>query len=185
MRVPVNGGASESIFSVKRLTWWGCARAPSNLCAVAESTEDRKQAIISAFDSLKGGGSELTRITIEPNKDWALPLSPDGKRFAVIRGTGNPLEILSLKGDVLQEIKIPEWRSAGPIQWAADGKGLFVPGLSLSGASLLYVNLTGEAHVIRENRGGNYSPGLPSPDGRHIAMVATGTNSNMWMMENF
>jgi eukaryotic-like serine/threonine-protein kinase len=185
MRVPVAGGPSEEVFQVKRLNWWGCAQATSNLCAVAESTEDRKQAIITAFDPINGRGSELARIAIEPNRDWALALSRDAKRFAVIRGPGNPLEIRSLKGEVLQEIKIPEWRSAGPIEWAANGKGLFVPSLTLDGASLLYVRLRGEVHVIRENRGGNYSPGLPSPDGRHIATVGTEKKSNMWMMENF
>jgi Tol biopolymer transport system component len=185
MRVPVTGGASERIFPVKRLTWWGCAAAPSNLCAIAESTEDRKQAIITAFDPLKGRGSELTRIAIEPNIDWTVALSPDGKRLAVIRGSGNPLQLLSLKGEVLKEIKIAEWRAAGPIEWATDGKGLFVPSLTPGGASLLYVSLQGEVHVVRENRGGNYSPGLPSPDGRHIAMVGTATNGNMWLMEDF
>ncbi len=185
MRVHVTGGPAENVFPVKRLNWWDCAAASSNLCAIAETTEDRKQAIVTAFDPLNGRGSELTRIAIEPNMDWALALSPDGKRLAVIRGPGNPLQILSLHGDVLQEIKMPEWRAAGPIEWAADGKGLFVPSLAPGGASLLYVSLQGEVHIIRENRGGNYSPGLPSPDGRHIAIVGTATNSNMWLMENF
>jgi serine/threonine protein kinase/Tol biopolymer transport system component len=185
MRVPVTGGPPEDMFSVKRLNWWGCARASSNLCAVAEIAEDRSQAIITAFDPLKGRGAEFTRIPIEPNRDWALALSRDGTRFAFIRGPGSPLQILSLKGKVLQEIKIPEWSPAGPIEWAVDGKGLFVPRLTPGGASLEYVSLKGEVRVIRESRGGNYSPGLPSPDGRHIAMVGTATNSNMWMMENF
>jgi Tol biopolymer transport system component len=185
MRVPVTGGPSEKIFPVKRLSWWGCATAPSNLCAVAESTEDRRQAIVTAFDPLKGRGAELTRIAIEPNMEWALALSPDGKRLAVIRGSGNPLQILSLSGAVIEQIMVPEWRAAGPIEWAADGKGLFVPSLTPGGSSLLYVSLRGAVHVIRENRGGNYSGGLPSPDGRHIAMVGTATNSNMWLMENF
>jgi Tol biopolymer transport system component len=184
MRVPLTGGASEKMFPVKRLMWWGCARAAANLCAIAESTEDRKQAIVTAFDPLRGRGAELTRITIEPNVDWALALSPEGERFAVIRGSENRLQILSLKGDVLAEIAIPEWRAAGPIEWA-NGNGLFVPTLTPGGASLLYVNLQGKAHVIRENRGGNYAPGLPSPDGRHIAMVGTAMNSNMWLMKNF
>jgi hypothetical protein len=185
MRVPLAGGPSAKLFSVKRLKWWGCARARSTLCAVAESTEDRKQAIITAFDQLTGKGTELTRIAIEPNSDWTLALSPDGKRFAVIRGPGNPLEILSLSGEALQKIKIPEWRPAGPIEWSADGNGLFVPTLTVSGASLLYVSRRGKLHLIQENHGGNYCPGLPSPDGHHIAIVGTATNSNMFLMENF
>src|SRR5215510_5879837 len=27
--------------------------------------------------------------------------------------------------------------------------------------------------------------GLPSPDGRHLAIVATGRSNNIWLMENF
>jgi eukaryotic-like serine/threonine-protein kinase len=185
MRVPATGGASENIFAVEHFNWWGCARAPSDLCVVAESTEDRKQMVLTSFDAVRGRGSELTRISVEANSDRAVALSPDGKRFALIRWPGKALELLSLKGEMLQEIKIPEWRAAGPIEWAADGQGLFVPSLRLGGASLLYVSLRGEVHVIRENRGGNYSPALPSPDGRHLAMVSTAMNSNMWMMENF
>jgi hypothetical protein len=38
---------------------------------------------------------------------------------------------------------------------------------------------------MRENRGGNYGPGLPSPDGRRIAIVGTAQKANMWLMENF
>jgi Tol biopolymer transport system component len=184
IRVSLTGGAPEKLMTVKRLNWWGCARAPSKFCVIAETEEDRKQAILTAFNPLTGRGSELARIAIE-NSDWALALSPDGKWFALIEGPGSPLEILSLQGEVLQKIKIPEWRPAGPIEWSADGNGLFVPTLTVGGASLLYVSRRGEVHVIRENRGGNYCPGLPSPDGRHVAMVATAKNSNMWLMENF
>jgi hypothetical protein len=80
--------------------------------------------------------------------DLSVALSPDGKRFGVIRGAGTPLEILSLSGEILQKIKIPKWRPAGPIEWAVDGKGLFVPSVTLGGASLQYVSLRGEVHVI-------------------------------------
>jgi hypothetical protein len=185
MRIPVAGGPSQKVFPVKRLKWWGCARAPSNLCAVAEATEDRKQAIITSFDPLNGRGSELARISIEPNGDSILALSPDGQRFAFIRGTGDPLQILSLKGELLREIKLLEWKPAGPLTWATDQQGVFVPTVTVGGAALLHVSLRGEVHVVRENRGGNYSPGLPSPDGRHIALIGTATSSNMWLMENF
>ena len=185
MRVPLGGGPAAKLFSVKRLKWWGCARAPSRLCATAEDTEDHKQAIVTSFDPFTGKGTELTRLAIEPNNDWTLALSPDGKRFAVVRGPGNPVEILSLSGEVLQKIKIPEWRHAGPIEWSPDMKGLFVPTLSLGGATLLYVSLRGEVHVLRKNHGRDYCPGLPSPDGRHIAIVDRATNSNIFLMENF
>jgi len=86
MRVPISGGASQKIFSIKNLNGWGCARFPSDLCVIAERSDDRKQAIITSFDPLEGRGSELMRITLDPKlNDWSLALSPDGAHLAVIR----------------------------------------------------------------------------------------------------
>ena len=96
-----------------------------------------------------------------------------------------PLQILSLKGEVLQKIKILEWSKSAPIEWAADGKALFVPIVSPGGAKLVHVNLRGDVHLIRENVGGDYTAGVPSPDGRHLAIESTADNKNIWMMENF
>jgi hypothetical protein len=96
-----------------------------------------------------------------------------------------PLQILSLKGGVLQTIKIPEWSKSSPIEWAADGKGLFVPLVSPGGAKLVHINLGGDAHLIRDNFGGDFTAGVPSPDGRHLAIETTADNKNVWMMENF
>jgi len=95
------------------------------------------------------------------------------------------LQILWIKGAVLQEIKIPEWSSSGPIEWTADGKAVFVPVVDPEGAKLLNVSLHGDLHTIRVNRGGNYTAGVPSPDGRHLAIESTSDNRNIWMMENF
>jgi Tol biopolymer transport system component len=186
MRIPIAGGASQKLFSVKNVYWLGCARSPSDLCAIAERSEDGKEAVITNFDSEKGRGAELTRIALDPNvTDWTLGLSSDGKRLAVIRGPGMPLQILSLKGEVLQEIRIPEWSNSAPIAWAGDGKALFVPVITQGGAKLLRVNLGGDIHLIRENLAGNYTAGVPSPDGRHLAIEGTADNRNIWTMENF
>jgi Tol biopolymer transport system component len=96
-----------------------------------------------------------------------------------------PLQILSLKGEVLQKIKIPEWSKSAPIEWATDGQAIFIPIISAGGANLLQVNLRGDVHLIRENFGGDYTAGVPSPDGRHLAIESTADNKNIWMMENF
>ena len=58
MRVPISGGASQKIFSIKNLNGRGCARFPSDLCVIAERSDDRKQAIITSFDPLEGRGSD-------------------------------------------------------------------------------------------------------------------------------
>ena len=120
---------------------------------IAEQTEDQKQAVITAFDPSKGRGSELTRISVDPEtKTGPFELSPDGSRLAVIRNTGSPLQILSIKGVVLQEIKIPTWDDSGPIRWAPDNESLYIPVAAPEGASLLRVRLRGGVHVLRTNR---------------------------------
>ena len=177
----------SKIFSIKNLNGWGCARFPSDLCVIAERSDDGKQAIITSFDPLKGRGSELTRITLDPKlNDWSLALSPDGTNLAVIRDQTSAVQILSLRGELKREIRLRGWTNLGEVRWAADGRGLFVTSVTpTGGAVLLHVNAQGEAQILRENPGGDYSPGVPSPDGRHLAFVGTADNKNMWLMENF
>src|SRR5438128_10580422 len=63
----------SKIFSIKNLNGWGCARFPSDLCVIAERSDDRKQAIITSFDPLEGRGSDLMRITLDPKlNDWSF-----------------------------------------------------------------------------------------------------------------
>jgi eukaryotic-like serine/threonine-protein kinase len=185
MRVPITGGPSQEIVSARSVIGCSCARSPSSLCVIVEQTENRKQAVVTAFDPSKGRASELTRISLDPEtKTGQFELSPDGSRLAVIRNTGSPLQILSIKGVVLHEIKIPTWDDSGPIRWAPDNKSLYVPVAAPEGASLLHVRLGGGVHVLRAN-GGPYTSALPSPDGRHIAIGSSVKTENVWMMENF
>ena len=96
------------------------------------------------------------------------------------------MQILSLGGELKREIRLRGWTNLGEVRWAADGRGLFVTSVTpTGGAVLLHVNAQGEAQILRENPGGDYSPGVPSPDGRHLAFVGTADNKNMWLMENF
>jgi Tol biopolymer transport system component len=184
-RVPITTGPSQKILSTRNLIGCSCARSPSNLCVIIEQTDDRKQAVITAFDPFRGRGSKLSRIPVDPDTNVGpLELSPDGTRLAVIRNMGSPLQILSMKGEVLQEIKIPTWDESGPIRWAPDNRSLYVPVATPEGASLLHVRLRGDVHVLRKN-GGPYTSGLPSPDGRHIAIGHSIKTENVWMMENF
>ena len=187
MRVPIAGGPSQEILTAKNLVDSSCSRSPSTMCVIAERTDDRRQVVITSFDLSKGRGAELTRISVDPETDTGpIKLSPDGSRLAVIRNTANPLQILSLKGELLREVKIPIWdHDTGPITWATDSRSLYVPAAATAGASLFHISLTGAVHVLRKNEGGPYTSGIPSPDGRHIAIGTSVKTQNVWMMENF
>ena len=185
MRIPVTGGTPQLLFTTRPGSFLACARAPAKLCVIAEPAEGRKQVIITAFDPLKGRGTELTTFDVDPGmKDWPGELSADGTRYAAITSSGGPLNIFSLRGEGTQVIKVKNW--SNPLQtlyWAADGKGFFVISSVSRDASLLYVDLRGNAHKLRDHVAAGDSPA--SPDGRHLAFMSQTVDGNMWTMENF
>ena len=205
MLAPIAGGVPRQLMTTALAGQPRCARSPATLCAIAERTPDSKQLIFTALDLEKGRGSELTRFIIDPDGNYNWDLSPDGTRIAVANGPGRRIDILSLNGRANVAIMVKGWDIGADdrvsntaegvdFDWAADGKGLFTAGRSEKSAVLLYVDLQGNAYVLREQKGGHAPSvrggfsgpwGVPSPDGRHLAMLSWSWNSNVWMMEGF
>ncbi len=163
---------------------------------MAEQSADRKQLVFSGFNPMKGRGPEASRFDIGPNTNPAgfLPeirapyvwgLSPDGTRVAALKRSGAQIYILSLDSRAVREIAVKGWNNFQALDWAVDGKGLFASSSTPQGAALLYVDLRGSARVLWQQRGWTGTGGVPSPDGRHLAMVAFANDSNVWMIENF
>ena len=190
LRVPITGGSSELIFTVPRWSGSTCARAPSNLCAVAQRTADGKQMVVTAFDPVKGRGFELARFDLDPEPDEdGVPLcgiSPDGTRLATSPGRRGPIKIRSLRGQPVQVIRVKGLDNMRLLGWAADGKSLLVSNSTKGGAAILHVDLQGNAKVLWNcSEGGDRCDGTASPDGRHLAVYGQKLSANMWMMENF
>jgi eukaryotic-like serine/threonine-protein kinase len=187
MRVSINGGPSALLFTAGRGSMITCARAPSDLCAIAEPTDNREQVIIRAIDPLKGRGPELVRLPADPAQDnWWLDLSPDGTRIAATPSAAGPVYIYSLRGNPSRQVDVRNWTNLLNFAWEADGKGLFVVAGIKGGRVVLHVDLQGNAYPLWEHAGGSAETlAVPSPDGRHLAMQGWTTNGNMWMMENF
>jgi serine/threonine protein kinase len=186
-RVSINGGISYPVGTARPGSVLLRARSPSNLCAIAEPTEDRKRMIVTTLDPIKGRGPELIRFDLDSSTEaaWYLDLAPDGSRLAVIRGGELPLQILSLRGEAPREIKLKNWRNLTTVDWAGDGKGLYVSSRVAGEAILLHIDLDGNSQILRRNQGHYSTQGVPSPDGRHIAMLDSPSDGNMWLMENF
>jgi len=187
MRMPFSGGPAELVTTALTNSIDGifCARSPSNLCVLGERTEDRKHLIFTSVDPLKGRGPELTRFDLDPSVDyWTFHVSPDGTRLAVSANQAGPIHILSLRGQPEQVIRA-NFNNAGEFHWAADGKGLYVPDHVKGGSILSYLDFQGNMQVVWQNPGGGRILGDPSPDGRHLAMAASSSSNNVWMMENF
>ena len=185
MRIPITGGPSEFVLTAAPPPVFPmCARSPASQCAIMEYSENRKQIVLTAFDPLKGRGSELARIDVDP-KLFNFDMSPDGTRIAWIKVREGPVHILSLRGQPSQEIKVKGWSNLVDVEWAANGKALLITNGVQGGSVMLNVDLQGNAHVLWQQHGGKATWGRPSPDGRHLAMLGWTVDGNLWMMENF
>ena len=191
LRIPITGGASETIFSVREGGAILCARPPSKLCVVADTTDDRKWMTVTAFDPVKGRGPELARFTLGEDKTLGADhllicdLSPDGSRLALAHSPAGPIEIHSLRDQPILTIPTSGFAPLRHIAWAADGKGLFVSTHTRDAGELLHLNLRGKSDLTWRCPGLNWCTASPSPDGRHLAIFETKRNANMFLMENF
>jgi Tol biopolymer transport system component len=189
MRVPVTGGPTQLVFAVsERLNSLSCAKSPATICAIAERAPDGKQLVFTAFDPVKGRGSLSAKFDIDPSAEYSWDLSADGTRVAIVKQPDERIHIVSLDGQAQPEIVVRGWNSFTSAVWALDGKGLFVGADAKGGRALLYVDLRGKPSVLWQQKGsGSPLPawGVPSPDGRHLAIHASTLNSSMWMVENF
>jgi len=187
MRVPISGGPSEFVLTANLVDTHRCARSPATVCAIAERSAGRTQLVFTAFDPVKGRGRVLTRLDADPSADYVWDLSPDGTRIALRdRSQRQRIDVISLRGHPPQALRLKGW-SMGEygLDWTADGKGLLVSSPLPGGVALLKVDLKGNAHLLWEQKGGSVTWGVPSPDGRHIAMPGNTQNSNIWTIQNF
>jgi serine/threonine protein kinase len=186
MQVPLTGGPPQLVLT-SNFDWYRCSKAPSNLCVIGERTPDRQHLILTAFDPIKGRGPELARLDTDPANTYNWDISPDGTRIAVLKyDSQGPIRILSLSGQVLQEVSLNGWRFGGTgFDWASDGQGLFICSPTVRGSTLLHVDLHGNVHVLWEQKGSTQAFGISSPDSRHLAIYGASSNSNIWMMEGF
>jgi serine/threonine protein kinase len=189
MRIPVSGGVPQLVMETRYSIDLRCAGAPASLCVIVETSQDRKQLMITAFDPVKGRSKVLRTIEQDPSHTYEqTALSTDGSRFAISR-EGEPeihIRLLSLSGGSDREVTVKGWPNITGLGWSLDGKGFYCGSRSPLGGTLLYVDLKGNARVLWQYRGGSGEIwGIPSPDGRHLAIRGQVTNSNVWMVEGF
>ncbi|MGA2455993.1 MAG: protein kinase [Terriglobales bacterium] len=185
MRFPITGGSPQLVLTANTEGGPRCAKAPATLCAIAERSADRKQLVFTAFDPMKGRGREIAKSDTDAAADYGWDLSPDGTRIALLKNRDGRVQILSMNGRAPQEITVKGWNILTSAVWTADGKGLFVSSYTPQGADLVHMDLQGNGRSLWEQRGGFGTYGVPSPDGRHLAMRGWYVEANLWMMENF
>ena len=157
MRAPTSGGPPQLVLEGKGIDRLACAQAPASLCVFSEPSPDQKQAIFTAFDPVKGKGRELTRVTLKQDssgtaisENYSWDVSRDGSHLAFMQYDPRQglIRIVSLAGGETREVNVEGRDNLAGLNWAEDGRGLFVQGEGEVG-TLLYVDLEGRAQVIQ------------------------------------
>ena len=94
------------------------------------------------------------------------------------------IRLLSLRGEPERDFVVTGWAGFNSVDWAADGRSLFVASQSPTSTTLLHVDLEGHATPLWDQRGA-LTYAVPAPNGRELAIAGTTSGSNVWMIENF
>jgi len=184
MRVPTSGGPPQLVLTALGTRDIHCTRAPANLCVFDE--QQKGHLVFTSVDPVKGRGRALASMEMEPSMEIPWDLSPDGSQ--VVMTPEGRIRLLSLKSGVTTDLAVKGWDNFWfwSVNWSAEGNALFVSSQTPQDTFLLRVNLEGEARALwhqKFNLPG--TKGVPSPDGRHLAVAAWTADSNAWMIENF
>ncbi len=186
MRAPITGGPPELIFRVRLGSTITCSRLPANVCAIGEPTPDKSQVVVTAFDPVKGRGAELARIGMSAEFGYAdFDMSPDGTQIAAIPGPNQPIQLISFRGGSRKVVPGTDLQEKYIVHWSSDGRGLFFVRWEKGVSKLVHIDLRGTTKVLWNNNEGMWPWGIPSPDGRHLAIQGSTKSANIWMMEDF
>jgi Tol biopolymer transport system component len=186
-RVAVNGGAPQPLFEVPGLSDMYCTSRAANFCTYVTQPEDGRSLIVTAFDPVAGKGKELLRIPAEPGTPYTGNPSPDGSLFAYEKTdwTADQIHFVPLGGGQSRTITVKGYTNLSSLDWAPDSKSVFVATWGPSGATVLHIDLSGNVQPIWHQRQPSQTWGIPSPDGRHLAMYGVSADANVWMIDNF
>jgi eukaryotic-like serine/threonine-protein kinase len=187
MRVRLSGGTPEPVMQVPRIANYACPQPPSQECFVGQLSEDGQTLHISAFDPLMGKPHEVRTVGMHPGALHNWMPSPDGSNLVFIEFNAleGRIRLLSLKGDPDRDFVVKGWAGFNSVDWAADGKSLFVSSQSPTSSTLLHVDLEGHATPLWDQRGGWRTWAIASPSGRELAIAGMTSGSNVWMIDNF
>ena len=185
MRLALAGGHPEILETRGEALGIGCSRGRPD-CVVIGPGTDRGELVFFSFNPTGGRTAELARFSLPTNREnWEWQLSPDGKRVALSVPSERRIQLISLESPERTEIPLNNLATAYHLRWAADGKSLLLSNATKQGAALIRVDLRGTVQTLWEQKGDLAVLGLPSPDGRFLAITSWTTVSNVWMLESF
>jgi eukaryotic-like serine/threonine-protein kinase len=187
LRTPASGGPREKVAGESQYHWVLCSRSASAVCVLIEF--NNAQMMASALDPVRGKGHTIAVTDVGADPSYPTSLSRDGSRLAILIPSDKRIRVLSLSGEPTRDVRVPGWSlDRAMFHWSADDSGWYVSSTSPRypvGTNLLHINLNGEVRVVWQQNVRDFTAGIPSPDGRHIALTAASIVSNVWMLKNF
>jgi Tol biopolymer transport system component len=180
-RAPLAGGAPELVDTIPLIGDFRCS--PAGPCTVAQRRE-RSYGFYDVFelDLKKGKGRKIYQDTDRPS--GTPDISPDGKWLATVSGT--KILIRSFRtGEIVREIPVRGATQLSSLDYAPDGKGFYAGEYLPTEARQLYVDLSGASTLLWRQPGRSNIWGVPSPDGRKLAMLMHTTDANVYMIDKF
>jgi len=190
-RVDPKGGAPQRIFDIEGFVEFSCSNKAANLCVFGRPSADKSELVVASFDPLGGPGKELVRIPLEAGSsadlgfDYWWQLSPDGSRIAIVKLHSHEIRVVPLRGGQTRTITVKGFPDLLHLEWANDSQSMFVSTFEPGGASLLRLALNGDALPIWHQPQSKTTWGFPSPNGRHLAIMGSNSESNVWIINNF
>jgi Tol biopolymer transport system component len=188
MRLPLSGVTPQLVLAEPGINNFQCARLPSTACVFTAFSSDHLAFFM--FDAATGKKNVLKQIA---GPEWFLhnwTLSPDGSTIAMSKKHRVPgpavIRLYSVASGKDRALTLPGWSGIACLDWAADGRTLWVSASSPTGIqTLLNVDLHGRARPVLTESERDLGWAIPSPDGRHLAIWEASGNSNAWLLEGF
>jgi Tol biopolymer transport system component len=187
-RVSVNGGPPQLLFGeLPTTTDMFCMSRAANFCAYGSRAADGRSLLITAFDPVAGTRKELLRTPTEPGAAYIWQPSPDGSQVAILKREWHlgQIRFIPVGGGQTRTLTVKGYTNLQSLDWAPDAKSVFVGTSGPAGATLLHIDLNGNAQPIWRQPQPNQTWGASSPDGRHLAMLGQSAEANVWMIDNF
>jgi Tol biopolymer transport system component len=164
-----------------------CAKKPATNCVVGTFDKPHHEHTFWNFDPAHPNLRRLFTINYDLRKGFGWTVSPDGTRIATNRNYTDhaEIEIYSLNGTIERRVRVNGFNHTFSVDWASDGLSWFVAVGTATGCSLLRVFADGHDQVLltMRNRGSAYTYGIPSPDGKELAIHGESFGGNVWMVD--
>lgn len=193
MRIALDGGPSHLVLEEPGIVNYQCARLPSQVCVYGRIDPEYYRFFL--FDPRDGTRSELPALRVSKEIGYnSWNLSPDGRYLAASRSQDPyqepALRVLSIADGTERLLPVTGLKLIVGIDWAADSMSLWVGGYMGRGswgarAGLINVDLRGHARTLIDGYHPLVMGATPSPDGRRLALGASTTSANVWLLENF